>query len=113
MPDWDIVPADVYTGADNVGQSGQDTAEAWEANRLAIDSIREAVGPGGNDRLASAFYSGYSHREPALLAAGRAIPRRFTERAEAGRDSARLAVEADAAAAAAIDAAAGAVPGPR
>lgn len=105
MAGWDIFPADVYTGANNVTQSGEDAAQAWQAARLAIASIREAVGPGGNDRLAAAFYSGYSRREPALLSAGRTIPRRFAERGEAGRNSAQLAVEAEQAALAAMNAA--------
>ncbi|MEV6634795.1 hypothetical protein AB0M54_29005 [Actinoplanes sp. NPDC051470] len=113
MAGWNIVPADVYTGANNVAQAGQEASDAWEANRGAIEMMREAVGPRGDDRLANAFYSGYSHREGRLLRDGESIPRRFRERSDVGRDSARLAREAEDAAQAAMSAVRGANAGAR
>ena len=83
---WEIVEA----VAQALEATSYETAGIWATSNSVIPRARSFVGPGGNDRLAAAFYSGYTRRERDLSYQGRSLPLRFGNRADTGHESARL-----------------------
>jgi hypothetical protein len=102
MNGWTMYSDIVDNAASLLGGTGRATGQAWTAANSTIPQGPRFIGPRGNDRLANAFLSGYTLREPDLLYAGESLPLRFRDRASAGHECARRVRQAEAAAAASM-----------
>jgi hypothetical protein len=98
MADLEMYSEIVERVAQALEAASHSTGPAWAAAHGTIQYATSYVGPRGDDRLANAFYSGYSRREQALLEQGRSLPLRFQDRGATGHESARLIKQAEAAA---------------
>lgn len=102
MADLEMYSEIVERAAQALEATSYSSGQTWTTAFGTIQQVASFVGPGGNDRLAAAFYSGYTRRAESYAAAGSSLPLRFRDRADTGHESARLIKEAEAAATAAM-----------
>jgi hypothetical protein len=89
MAGWDVDTDSLHTYADGLRTTARQMREAWEVVSPTVEAGPDnAIGP--PDRLASAFYSGYTRRKTKLAEAAVRLPERYAERARAGHESAEI-----------------------